>query len=508
MAIYHCQVKLVKRSAGRSVTAAAAYRSGIRIEDTRTGEIHDYTRKRDVDHTALLVPEQAPSWMQERDTLWNAVEEVEKRKDAQLAREVEVALPCELNREQQQTLVKNFVQDQFVDKGMVADIAFHNVGGSNPHAHILLTMREVTEEGFGKKNRAWNERALVGQWRERWGDAVNRSLELEGHEQRVDHRSLKDQGLERLPTKHLGPTAHAMEKRGISTERGDMNRVIEAANRFKAKSRDVVLQLDAQIVDLEQERAIRLWNELKTPSERYASPLLECDSLHSLADAYRANVKAIKDDKDLDAEDRQAVRLDLKRTFKQMKPGLVAKDAELILQEYTPQAIKNGYEEAFERERALIAQRADRILERVDRDIYRLEQLGAQHDQREPAYPSGLLKRFREKAHLEWRMIKNKLKRRMRQLQDRWARVSDYRARHVAYDQRPGDRLAEQKLQRYSPALTRAKHEVDRRQQLEIDRALDKKIAADLARQKTRERRIELGLPPQRRRDRSRGMER
>ena len=506
MAIYHCQVKLVKRSAGRSMTAAAAYRSGTRIEDTRTGEIHDYTRKRDVDHTALLVPEQAPGWMQERDVLWNAVEGVEKRKDAQLAREVEVALPCELDREQQQTLVKTFAQDQFVNQGMVADIAFHHIGGSNPHAHILLTMREVDEDGFGKKNRAWNERALVGQWRERWGDAVNRSLERAGHEQRVDHRSLKDQGLERLPTRHLGPAAHSMEKRGISTERGDLNRVIEAANRFQAKSRDVVQQLDAQIIDLEQERVQRLWEELKTPGQRYAEPLLECDSLQSLADAYQANRKAIYQDQTLDAEDKQAVHRDLRQAFRQMKPGLVTKDAGLILLAHGPEVIKDAYEEAFQQERALVAQRADRILERVNRDIYKLEQLGTQHDQREPAYPSGLLKRFREKAHLEWRMMKQKLKQRMNQLQDRWARVSNYRVRHVAYDHRPGDRLAEQRLQRYSPALTRAKQEVDRIQEQEVQRERDKKLEASLAREKTRERRIELGLPP--RRKRSRGLER
>ncbi|MGB1012457.1 MAG: MobA/MobL family protein, partial [Thiolinea sp.] len=193
-------------------------------------------------------------------------------------------------------------------------------------------------------------------------------------EQRVDHRSLKDQGLERLPTRHLGPAAHAMEKRGISTERGDLNRVIEAANRFQAKSREVVQQLDAQIIDLEQERSVRLWDELKTPGERYADPLLACDSFQGLAEAYRASRQAINADQSLDAEDKQDARLDLKRAFQQMKPELSTRDAELMLQENSQQSIETAYQETFDRERAFITQRADRILERIDRNIHQLKQ--------------------------------------------------------------------------------------------------------------------------------------
>ena len=256
MAVYHCQIKLIKRSAGRSVTAAAAYRSGTRIKDKRTGEVHNYTRRQGIDYTAILIPEQAPTWMLQRDVLWNAVEIAERRKNSQLARYVEVALPREFNLEQQIALITGFAQQQFVDQGMVADITIHNTGTENPCAHILLTMRDITKAGFGQKNRQWNNRKLVVQWREGWAIAVNQMLEAEGFSQRVDHRSLKDRGIDRLPGCHLGAAAAAMERRGQLSERGNLNRSVAQENRKLEQIHARINTLDQQLTELEQQRKV------------------------------------------------------------------------------------------------------------------------------------------------------------------------------------------------------------------------------------------------------------
>ena len=211
MAIYHCSVKILGRSAGRSAS---------RLVDSRTESVHDYTRKGGVDFTTVLAPDAAPAWMLDRSALWNAVEAAERRKDAQVAREVEVALPRELGLAQMRDLVTSYATSQFVAQGMVADVAIHHASGGNPHAHILLTTRQVSEAGFGSKNRAWNDKGQVEQWREAWAQQTNVALERVGHEARIDHRTLEAQGIERWPQVHLGPHVVEMEGRGESTERG------------------------------------------------------------------------------------------------------------------------------------------------------------------------------------------------------------------------------------------------------------------------------------------------
>lgn len=213
MAIYHLNAKTLGRSQGRSATGAAAYRAAVRIEDARTGIVFDFRRKRGVDGSEILAPDgSAP----DRATLWNAVEQAEKRSDAQVAREIEIALPRELAPEQMRETVRGFVREQFVALGMVADVAFHHLIGSNPHAHILLTMREWQGGGFGLKRREWNDRALCQQWRERWADHANAALAQAGQAARIDHRTLIEQaaaalaedrhddaiGLDRVPTIH------------------------------------------------------------------------------------------------------------------------------------------------------------------------------------------------------------------------------------------------------------------------------------------------------------------
>lgn len=213
MAIYHLSAQVISRKAGRSATAAAAYRAGEKIEDRRTGETFDYTRKGGVYGASILVPAGAPAWATDRAELWNQVELAEIRKDAQVCREIDVALPVELDDEQRVDALRAFVQEQFVDQGMIADVAFHDFDSRNPHAHIMLTMRDVGPEGFGKKNRSWNQRELIPHWRKAWENHANAALARAGVDSRIDHRSYEAQGLNCEPTQHMGPAVAAMERR-------------------------------------------------------------------------------------------------------------------------------------------------------------------------------------------------------------------------------------------------------------------------------------------------------
>lgn len=204
MAIYHLTAKMVKRAEGRSSVAAAAYRSGSLLYEEATGISHDYTRKAGVEHTEILAPDAAPSWVFDREILWNTVEAAEKRKDAQLAREIEVGLPIELSKSEQVALLRDYVQREFVAKGMVADVGVHLDNPHNPHAHVLLTTRNLTPDGFGPKNRSWNETKELLQWRRGWAEVTNEHLIEAGLGVRVDHRSYADQQLDLIPGRKIG----------------------------------------------------------------------------------------------------------------------------------------------------------------------------------------------------------------------------------------------------------------------------------------------------------------
>jgi ATP-dependent exoDNAse (exonuclease V) alpha subunit len=222
VAIYRLSAVVVKRSEGRSAVAAAAYRSGTRLDDQRAGKVFDYRRKR-VLHHQILTPRSAPNWMRIRERLWNAVESAEKRKDAQLARELQLALPHELDDAARVELVRGFVERQFVSRGMVADVALHppdrDGDGRNFHAHVLLTLRAIEGEGFGPKRRDWNDEELLKQWRAAWSAEVNDALARAGVAVRVDHRTLKAQGLDRTAQRQIGLAATQMERRGVPTDR-------------------------------------------------------------------------------------------------------------------------------------------------------------------------------------------------------------------------------------------------------------------------------------------------
>jgi len=234
MAIYHFSVQVISRAAGRSAVAAAAYRAGERLHDDRIDRDHDFRAKSGVEHSEIMLPEGAPERFSDRATLWNEVEATEKRKDAQLAREVEFAIPREMNQAQGIDLARDFVQAEFVDRGMIADLNVHwdmgMDGMAKPHAHVMLTMREVGEEGFGQKVRDWNRTELVEQWRERWADHVNARLAELDIDARIDHRSLEAQGIGLEPQSKIGPAASRMGERGLESERIEDHRATAQRN--------------------------------------------------------------------------------------------------------------------------------------------------------------------------------------------------------------------------------------------------------------------------------------
>ncbi|MBU2956796.1 MobA/MobL family protein [Paracoccus sp. C2R09] len=257
---------MISRSQGRSATAAIAYRVAERIEDRRTGLVFDYAKRGGVDHTEILAPDHAPDWVSNRSELWNRVEEAETRKNSQVAREVRVALPAELTHAQRIELVRDFAQEQFVDRGMVADIALHAPGRDgddrNHHAHILLTTREIDPEGFTTKNRDWNKVELLEDWREAWAQGANLALERAGIEERIDHRTLEAQRDE------------ALELAAEARERGDEAEELRETVRAVALDREPLPQLSAGAWQLKERgievAAVQVWREVKAQAVEVA----------------------------------------------------------------------------------------------------------------------------------------------------------------------------------------------------------------------------------------------
>src|SRR5450631_3435024 len=253
MAIYHLHVKVIGRKTGQSAVASAAYRSASRLRDERLDRDQDFTAKRGVVHSEVLLPENAPEAWSDRERLWNDVEAFEVRKDAQLAREVEFAMPREMSEAQGIELARDFVQAEFVDRGMIADLNVHwdigEDGLPKPHAHVMLTMRAVDENGFGPKVRDWNRTEMVVRWRERWAELANERLAELDIDARIDHRSLEAQGIALKPQTQIGAPAKRIEVRGIEGEateadRAEMHRDIARGNGARIIA-DPSLALDA-----------------------------------------------------------------------------------------------------------------------------------------------------------------------------------------------------------------------------------------------------------------------
>lgn len=259
MSIYHCSIKIGSRGKGQSAVAASAYRSGTKIKDYETGVLSDYTRKSGVIYSEISLCANAPFEYQDREVLWNAVHKIEKASNARLWREIEVALPKELNREEQIETVREYVRG-LTDVGMCADWSLHDKGDGNPHAHIMLTTRSIKENGeWASKSRKvydldkngnkifqkvdnhgrkqyknhkedynnWNDRERVEEWRKAWADCCNKRLAVN---QQIDHRSYKRQGIEQEPTIHEGYVARKMVASGEISDRVQMNKEIKLNN--------------------------------------------------------------------------------------------------------------------------------------------------------------------------------------------------------------------------------------------------------------------------------------
>ena len=278
IAIYHWNIGIVSRGKGKSAVAAAAYRSGEKLTNEWDGMTHDYTRKGGVVHTEILLPPHAPPSFSDRSTLWNSVELYEKAGNAQLAREIDAALPIELSREEQIRLVREYCSSQFVSRGMCVDFVIHDTDSGNPHCHIMLTMRPLDERGTwtakskkeydldenGERIRlpsgrykthkidltGWNDKDNTLLWRKAWADFTNDFLERNGSPERIDHRSNAERGIDEIPTVHMGVAACQMEKKGIATEKGALNRSIQKTNRLIREIRAQIGKLKEWIADL------------------------------------------------------------------------------------------------------------------------------------------------------------------------------------------------------------------------------------------------------------------
>lgn len=288
MAIYHMSIKIGSKSKGQSAIAAAAYRSGEKLIDAETGLTSDYTRKTGVVFSEISLCDNAPAEYADRAALWNAVHQVENNKNAQLWREFEAALPHELNREEQIATVRSFVK-QLTARGMCADWSLHDKGDGNPHAHIMTTMRSITEDGkwaaksrlvydldengeriFQKVNRQgrrqykshkedyndWNAAERVEEWRAAWAECCNARLE-----HRIDHRSYERQGKDLIPTRHEGYAARQRAAQGLSSERVQVNAEI--------RQRNTLLQrITAQLKALGEEIKQLMIRQADTPTQK------------------------------------------------------------------------------------------------------------------------------------------------------------------------------------------------------------------------------------------------
>lgn len=260
MAIYHCSIKPISRGAGQSIVAAAAYRHACKLEDSRTGEVYDFTRKRGVVFSEIYSPDHAhASWVQNREQLWNHAEAAEKRKDARLGREILFALPSELTEPQRKELIGTMAKSLAKRYGSVVDVAVHSPSRygdeRNFHAHVLLSSRRIGQDGFGEKVHELDDRKRgpmeVSFIRSEWARLANLALKQAEQEASIDHRTLKAQGIDREPTIHLGVSASAMERRGIQTVRGSINRRI----RERQAAREELAELERE--EREEQRQIR-----------------------------------------------------------------------------------------------------------------------------------------------------------------------------------------------------------------------------------------------------------
>ena len=281
MAIFHFSVKAISRSAGRSAVACYAYRSSEKLEDHYQGKIQDYTQKTGKKKKKIYAPENTKKELLDRQELWNAVEQVERRKDATLAREFEIAFPHEFNAEQRQDLLDELCQEIVEKHGVIVDACIHaphTKSGSderNFHAHIMFTSRQIdpqTGDFAKKKNRDFNKEQsseTVSHWREHFAELTNRHLEKHGFADRVDHRSYKDQGIDLEATQHEGPQVTQLRRQGIDTEISLSNDAIRERNQFSQhiKGLDQEIQASERLLNNLIKKKKKLDQEQRSPEE-------------------------------------------------------------------------------------------------------------------------------------------------------------------------------------------------------------------------------------------------
>lgn len=273
MAIYHFHVKVISRGKGRNVVAAAAYRRATEMFDERVSRTFNYKNKENVIYSEIMLPEYNGTWLDDylvndkdnkaSEKLWNLIERVEKRDDARLAREIEFALPVELNDEQNIHLAREFIQKQFVANGMIADWSIH-ADECNPHVHVLLSLRQIEQNSFGKKIRDWNSKSLVFKWRQQWAEYANRHLNLHHIDARIDHRSHKEQGIDLKPSIHLGRSVIEMKKRSLNTDRLNESSAIKKLNLEKLVASPALL-----LRKLSSQKGTFEFNEIARETLRY-----------------------------------------------------------------------------------------------------------------------------------------------------------------------------------------------------------------------------------------------
>ena len=309
MAIYHLHVKVIGRKSGSSAVASAAYRSGSRLRDERQGRVQDFSAKRGVVHSEVMLPDNAPEAWSDRERLWNDVEAFEVRKDAQLAREVEFAIPREMSVRDGIELARDFVRVEFVDRGMIADLNVHwdmgEDGMPKPHAHVMLTMRAVDENGFGQKVRDWNRTEMVERWRERWAELTNERLAELDIDARIDHRSLEAQGFALEPQSQIGAPAKRIEGRdiagkGAEADRAEMHREI-ARNNGEEIIADPSVALDA----ITQQQSTFTPRDMARFAHRHSDGI---DQFNAVMGAMRSAPNLVELGKDARGEDRFTTR--------------------------------------------------------------------------------------------------------------------------------------------------------------------------------------------------------
>src|SRR3974390_2237116 len=309
MAIYHLHGKVIGRRSGSSAVASAAYRSGSRLRDERLERSHDFSKKRAVVHSEVMLPENARQAWSNRERLWNDVEAFEIRKDAQLAREVEFALPRELNEAQGIELARDFGRGEFVDRGMIADLNVHwdmaEDGMPKPHAHVMLTMRAVDENGFGQKVRDWNRTEIVERWRRRWAELANERLAELDIDARIDHRSFERQGIALEPQNQIGAPAKRIEHRAIQGKRTEADRAELHREIARGNGERIIADPSAALDAITQQQSTFTRRDIAKFAHRHSDGI---DQFNEVMGAMRNAPDLVELGKDARAEDRFTTR--------------------------------------------------------------------------------------------------------------------------------------------------------------------------------------------------------